>query len=471
MFSRVKKFFNKSINIIVNTFYSVGYFFKFLFLIYKITHTNLEELNYNELNKLKSRVINNGMVSLKFMQWYTSRLENEDSAKYKKIVDEFESIFDNCPYHSLEDTKRIFFEDYGSDLDNYIDVNSLSNIGSGSIGQVYKGELINGKKIAFKVKHPEIEIQKRGQFWLVNTIIFLQRFKYLRNKMKLHFDLKDFMDNLLLQLDFGNESKNCMRFKKNFENNKFVIIPDIYYYSENTIIQSYESGLDFAELSESEKQKLVLNIYCFLNQMIMIDNWIHGDFHKKNWSVRRNPDSSFHSIIVYDFGLCFETPSVNDNRELWKSFEDNKITNVSNFVNLLVVGDLQKKDKEEVKIHLENLFERPFNIRDIFEKLTIILRKRNLLINKYSLNIILLATLLEKLLINANIIEKGIDYTDDVLRTDKVQSRKADIISFCKTNNAYHKLHDYIKKDYDSMKTCTLFNINNSNLEFDPIDF
>lgn len=471
MFSKVKNFFWNSCNKIVNTFYSIGYFFKFLFLIYNITHTNLEELNYNDLNKLKSRVINNGMVSLKFMQWYISRLENEDSAKYKNIVDEFESIFDNCPYHSLEDTKRIFLEDYGSELEEYIDINSLSNIGSGSIGQVYEGNLINGKKVAFKVKHPEIERQKKGQFWLINSIIFLQRFKYLRNKMKLHFDLKDFMDNLLLQLDFGNESINCMRFRKNFENNKFVIIPKIYYYSNNTIIQSYENGIEFVELKESEKQKLVLNVYCFLNQMIMVDNWIHGDFHKKNWKVRRNTNSSFHSIIVYDFGLCFETPSVNDNRELWKSFEDNKINNVTNFVNLLVVGDLQKKDKEEVRAHLENLFERPFNIKDIVEKLTIVLRKRNLLINKYSLNIILLATLLEKLLINANIIEKGIDYKDENIRTDKVQSRKADIICFCKTNNTYHKLHDYIKKDYDSMKTCSLFNISNSNLEFDPIDF
>ena len=99
------------------------------------------------------------------------------------------------------------------------------------------------------------------------------------------------------------------------------------------------------------------------------------------------------------------------------------------------------------------------------------MRKRDLLINKYSLNIILLATLIEKLLIEANLIEKGVDYRDEKTRTDKVQSRKADAISFCKTTDSYHDLHEYIKKDYQSMKTFSLFNIENSNLEFDPIDF
>ena len=68
-------------------------------------------------------------------------------------------------------------------------------------------------------------------------------------------------------------------------------------------------------------------------------------------------------------------------------------------------------------------------------------------------------------------IEKGIDYKDEENRTDKVQSRKADILSFCKTTDSYHDLYDYINHDYRNMKTYNLFNIKNSNLEFDTIEF
>ena len=87
------------------------------------------------------------------------------------------------------------------------------------------------------------------------------------------------------------------------------------------------------------------------------------------------------------------------------------------------------------------------------------------------MNIILLATLIEKLLIDANLIEKGVDYSDEKARTDKVQSRKADVISFCKTTDSYHELHEYIKKDYQSMKTFSLFNIENSNLNLTQLIF
>jgi len=470
MIKKIKSFFTTSYNYVLDRLYSIAYFFKFLALIYKITHTDLTTLNYNQLNKLKGRIVNNGMVSLKFMQWYVSRLENEDSEKYKDVLVEFDSIFDNCPYHSLEKTKDIFYEDFGIDLEKIIVLESLENIGSGSIGQVYKGKMIDGRDIAFKVKHPEIDRQKRGQFWVINSIIFLQRFNCIKNKLKLHFDTKDFMDNLLLQLDFGNESKNCLRFAKNFKDNKFIIIPKVYFYSHNTIIQSYEEGQELNDISSNSKQKAVLNMYCFLNQMIMIDNWIHGDFHKKNWKVRKNKDTTYYSLVIYDFGLCFDTPCINDNRQLWKSFEDNKIENVCYFINMLVTGELDEEDNIEIKKHLDNLFERPFNIKDIMEKLLVVLKRRNLVVNKYSLNIILLATLIEKLLIEANMIEKGIDYKNNAQRIDKVQSRKADILTFCKTNNAYPELYDYINKDFKEMKINSLFNTDNSNLIFDPID-
>ena len=203
----------------------------------------------------------------------------------------------------------------------------------------------------------------------------------------------------------------------------------------------------------------------------MIDNLIHGDFHKKNWKVRKNENNSFSSIVVYDFGLCFSSDSVEDNRTLWKSFEDNKLENVCEFVNILINGKLNEKDNEEIKMHLNNIFERPFNIQDILEKLLSVIKDKNLVINKYSLNIILLATLIEKLLIDSKMIESDIDYTNDTLRIDKVQARKADILSFCKTTNTYPELYEYINKDYKNMKICNLFNTDNSNLDFDDIEY
>ena len=52
------------------------------------------------------------------MQWYITKLINteEDNEKYKNIINEFEDIFDNCPYHSEEETNSIFINSFGCEL-------------------------------------------------------------------------------------------------------------------------------------------------------------------------------------------------------------------------------------------------------------------------------------------------------------------------------------------------------------------
>ena len=86
MFEFFKKYYCKTKKYICSRLTSISYFFRFLFLLRYITKTDLTTLNYNKLNKLKGKILSNGMVSLKFMQWYISKLENEDSKKYKDIV-------------------------------------------------------------------------------------------------------------------------------------------------------------------------------------------------------------------------------------------------------------------------------------------------------------------------------------------------------------------------------------------------
>ena len=54
----------------------------------------------------------------------------------------FEDIFDNCPTHNLEDSKTIFKNNFKFDMDDILILDSLDIVASGSIGQVYKAQLI-----------------------------------------------------------------------------------------------------------------------------------------------------------------------------------------------------------------------------------------------------------------------------------------------------------------------------------------
>ena len=134
----------------------------------KLSITEQESLWY----ELKQQIFICGSLYVKFLQWYISKLKSnildikkdehelQKNANLKAFIAYFEDIFENCPFHSLEDTLNIFCGEGGMTgitLDKYIYMDTLREIASGSIGQVYYAKRrVDGREIAIKVKHPDI---------------------------------------------------------------------------------------------------------------------------------------------------------------------------------------------------------------------------------------------------------------------------------------------------------------------------
>ena len=65
---------------------------------------------------LKNRIFSCGSLYVKFLQWYISKLKSNtldsNDTTYTRnlnaLVAYFEDIFENCPFHSLDDTRAIF---------------------------------------------------------------------------------------------------------------------------------------------------------------------------------------------------------------------------------------------------------------------------------------------------------------------------------------------------------------------------
>ena len=65
---------------------------------------------------LKNRIFTCGSLYVKFLQWYISKLKSNTldckdityTQNLKEFVAYFEDIFENCPFHSLDDTRAIF---------------------------------------------------------------------------------------------------------------------------------------------------------------------------------------------------------------------------------------------------------------------------------------------------------------------------------------------------------------------------
>ena len=143
---------------------------------------NLNNININNIDNLIDKIKDCGCVAIKLCQWTLPKIElmeNTFSNQEKKIFKKLENFYDNCELHSINYTYTDYYKQFNRRFTD--DYSIVKVIGSGSIGQVYRGKLLDGTEIAFKVKHPEIERQKKGQFWLINSVIFFQRFKLIHN--------------------------------------------------------------------------------------------------------------------------------------------------------------------------------------------------------------------------------------------------------------------------------------------------
>ena len=186
------------------------------------------------------------------------------------------------------------------------------------------------------------------------------------------------MENLLLQLEFENEVFNALRFQKLYEDNEMVIIPKVYYYSNDIIISEFVDGVEMDSLSVYKKQKVGLNFYCFILNSIMTNDFLHGDLHKKNWKVKI--DDKKYKLILYDFGICFSTGHIDNNIKIWEAFEEYKIDGIIDSFKYMIKNsnNIGEKEIEELQIRekIETIHEEAFSAVKIIYILLDLLKKK-----------------------------------------------------------------------------------------------
>ena len=441
--------------------------YRFFRLFYNIYYTDFETITDEELTNLKQDILNNGSISIKFMQWFITKLYNteEDNTKYKRIIEEFEDIFDKCPFHSDDETNEMFVNSFGIELADIVKEGTLEKIASGSIGQVYKAELIDGRKVAIKVRHPNVEELKENQMLLINLITTLQNFSYFRNNLNLFADIEDFIYNLNLQIDFKNEVFNNLIFFNTYRDYPTVIIPKVYYYSSDIIISEFCDGIYFHEITNQYiKKKLALNFVCFNLESAVFNNFMHADLHSRNWKVQENHRDS--KIIIYDFGLCFSSVSADKNRAVWEAIKEIDLQKIIDEIEFLVQGDTSNITIEDLSSN-GLLQENKFEMNIVMKKLRSVFVKKNLRITKLFMNFMVWACLIEDVVFDSGcfITDEGNPNKDDL-----IQHQRASIIAYCETAKSYPLVLEYMKKKYNETNIENIFDYDNE-LEFsDPED-
>jgi ubiquinone biosynthesis protein len=116
---------------------------------------------------------------------------------------------------------------------------------------------------------------------------------------------EEFAKTIRMELDYGTEGRNAERFRKNFEEEKTIYIPKVYWElsSKRILTMEYIDGIKINHLKELEeagydRKKLAENgAKSFMKQML-IDGFFHADPHPGNILVMENEIIGF-----MDFGM------------------------------------------------------------------------------------------------------------------------------------------------------------------------
>ncbi len=180
----------------------------------------------------------------------------------------------------------------------------------GSLGQVHRGVLRDGREVAIKIQYPGIHDAIETQF---STLVRLAEFsKKIKLGNGLSKPFSDFLRTKLNQeLDYTNELANQTRFRRYFSETSEVSVPDVIaeLSTSTVLVQQWSKQLPLigaATLSVEERIALGSALVRAFFETLFLHHEIHADLHQGNIGVSEFPQKC---LILYDFGATLEIAS------------------------------------------------------------------------------------------------------------------------------------------------------------------
>jgi predicted unusual protein kinase regulating ubiquinone biosynthesis (AarF/ABC1/UbiB family) len=219
---------------------------------------------------------------------------------------ELEGLQDAIPARPIEQIVERIEREFGRGPQTLFAWWNPEPMASASLAQVHEARLHDGRRVAVKVQHADIDEIAQLDLTAIRRILsIVQFFTRLRGLESYHTEISAMIRD---ELDFQKEAENIERIASRFENDPMVEFPVVIHELSTPKVLTTElvEATKVTDLETLERRGIdrpalaqrILTAYC---QMIFVDGVYHADPHPGNILVRHDG-----SIVFVDFGAVGE---------------------------------------------------------------------------------------------------------------------------------------------------------------------
>ena len=213
-----------------------------------------------------------------------------------------ERLQDRIPARPLEQITRRIESELGAPPDELFARFEPTPIASASLAQVHEATMHDGRRVAVKVQHADIDEIVQLDLAIIRRILgVVQFFTGIRGLESYHSEVREM---ILEELDFRQEAANIRLIASHFATDAMVDLPPVIdtLSTGRVLTTEFVEGAKVTDLAALEAMGVdrarlaerILTAYC---RMIFIDGVYHADPHPGNILVRQDG-----SVVFVDFG-------------------------------------------------------------------------------------------------------------------------------------------------------------------------
>ena len=218
---------------------------------------------------------------------------------------ELEALQDQVPPRPYEEIADRIRSELGPSIHRIASLDR-EPLASASLGQVHAARLVDGRRVAVKVQHRDIDRIVRLDLLTIRRIMsIVQWFVPVQGLDAYYHQVKALLSQ---ELDFALEADNIERIEKNFASDQRVAFPKPVRelctgrILTTTFVQGVKvsdvAALGVLGVNKRDVAERLVRVYC---QMIFVDGVYHADPHPGNVLVREDG-----AIVLVDFGAVAE---------------------------------------------------------------------------------------------------------------------------------------------------------------------